>query len=100
MPTILRAEKAVANHAPSESSDPQKARNFSRLFNESGYNPAETFWFRLGCRQVTNIRCAGLTPDQSFSASTVPTAQGRVRPRREINDPLGDNERSTVLTIY
>jgi hypothetical protein len=37
MPTILRAEKAVANHAPSESSDPQKARNFSRLFNESGY---------------------------------------------------------------
>jgi hypothetical protein len=39
MPTILRAEKAVANHAPSESSDPQKARNFSRLFNESGYTP-------------------------------------------------------------
>src|SRR5271163_2790903 len=38
MPTILRAEKAAANHAPSESSDPQKARNFSRLFNESGYN--------------------------------------------------------------
>src|SRR5271169_1721046 len=37
MPTILRAEKAPANHAPSESSDPQKARNFSRLFNESGY---------------------------------------------------------------
>src|SRR5271169_2798553 len=37
MPTILRAEKAAANHAPSESSDPQKARNFSRLFNESGY---------------------------------------------------------------
>src|SRR4249920_2185269 len=37
MPTILRAEKAAANHAPSESSDPQKARNFSRLFNESKY---------------------------------------------------------------
>src|SRR5580658_9449058 len=37
MPTILRAEKAAANHAPSESSDPQKASNFSRLFNESGY---------------------------------------------------------------
>jgi hypothetical protein len=26
MPTILRVEKAAANHAPSESSDPQKAR--------------------------------------------------------------------------
>jgi hypothetical protein len=38
MPTILRAEKAAANHAPSESTDPQKARKFSRLFNESGYN--------------------------------------------------------------
>src|SRR6516225_8653146 len=38
MPTILRAEKAAANHAPSESPDPRKARNFSRLFNESGYN--------------------------------------------------------------
>jgi hypothetical protein len=37
MPTILRAEKAAANHAPSESPDPRKARNFSRLFNESGY---------------------------------------------------------------
>src|ERR1700748_1621599 len=37
IPTILRAEKAAANHAPSESSDPQKARNFARLFNESGY---------------------------------------------------------------
>src|SRR5271169_6073778 len=36
MLTILRAEKAAANHAPSES-DPQKARKFSRLFNESGY---------------------------------------------------------------
>jgi hypothetical protein len=38
VPTIFRAEKAAANHAPSESSDPQKARNFSRLFNESGYS--------------------------------------------------------------
>src|SRR5262249_21383152 len=38
MPTILRAEKAAANHAPSESPDPRKARNFSRLFNESGYS--------------------------------------------------------------
>src|SRR5499427_9644011 len=37
MLTILRAEKAAANHAPSESTDPQKARKFSRLFNESGY---------------------------------------------------------------
>jgi hypothetical protein len=35
--TILRAEKAAANHAPSESTDPQKARNFARLFNESWY---------------------------------------------------------------
>jgi hypothetical protein len=32
MPTILRAEKTGANHAPSESTDPRKARNFSRLF--------------------------------------------------------------------
>src|ERR1700746_3740513 len=38
MPTILRAEKAAANHAPSESTDRRKARNFSRLFNESGYS--------------------------------------------------------------
>src|SRR6478752_10152114 len=37
MPTILRAEKAATNHAPSESPDPRKARNFSRLLNESGY---------------------------------------------------------------
>src|SRR5215468_6469597 len=37
MPTILRAEKAATNHAPSESLDPRRARNFSRLFNESGY---------------------------------------------------------------
>src|SRR5271154_681926 len=37
MLTILRAEKAAANHAPSESTDPQKARKLSRLFNESEY---------------------------------------------------------------
>src|SRR5215468_6745580 len=35
--TILRAEKAAPNHAPSESTDPQKARKFSRLFNETEY---------------------------------------------------------------
>src|SRR5271155_4661275 len=38
MLTILRAEKAAANHAPSESTDPQKARKLSRLFNESEYS--------------------------------------------------------------
>src|SRR6516225_3836129 len=30
MPTILRAEKTAANHASSESTDPQNARKFSR----------------------------------------------------------------------
>src|SRR5215470_16484870 len=42
MLTIIRAEKAAANHAPSESTDPQKARQFSRLFNESGYIPSDS----------------------------------------------------------
>src|SRR5271156_6633343 len=34
---ILYTEKAATNHAPSESTKPQSATNFSRAFNESGY---------------------------------------------------------------
>src|SRR5271169_2507033 len=67
MLTILRAEKAPANHAPSESTDPQKARKFSRLVNESRYTMIKKA-SALSSRIMGRRMCSSTPPHWSAPA--------------------------------